>query len=42
MIPGICCSLRGSSGASEARPAIRTPTKRTGLNSIQTPLQFVA
>jgi hypothetical protein len=39
--PGICWNLRGSSPARAFRPGKRNPLNRTGLNSIQTPLQFV-
>ena len=41
MKPGICWMRRGSRRANGASPGTRSPTKRTGLNSIQTPLQFV-
>ena len=42
MIPGICWTLRGSSLAGGARPGSGKPRNLTGLNSIHTPVQFVA
>ena len=39
--PGTCWSLRGSSFATANSPGSRKPLKRTGLKSIQTPVQLV-
>ena len=41
MIPGICWIRRGRICEMARRPGIRNPAKRTGLKSIQTPVQFV-
>jgi hypothetical protein len=40
--PGICWIRRGSTWASDRSPGSRKPLNSSGLNSIQTPVQFVA